>query len=107
VIDPVADLSPKPLMFGQHPVSSQTTLPVQLTNGGQTDLTISNIAIAGANAGDFSQSNSCPSTLAPTASCTIEVTFTPSAKGGRGATLTVSGNMATGKATMELYGIGH
>ncbi len=107
VIDPVAELSPKPLMFGQHPVSSQTTLPVQLTNSGQTDLTIGNVAIGGADAGDYSQSNNCPSTLAPTAGCTIEVTFTPSAKGGRGATLTVSGNMATGKAAMELSGIGH
>jgi hypothetical protein len=107
VIDPVAALSPRPLMFGQHAVNSQTTLPVQLTNSGQTNLTIGNIAISGQNEGDFSQSSDCPSTLTPTVSCTIEVTFTPSAKGGRGATLTVSGNMATGKANISISGIGH
>ena len=107
VIDPVAELSPRPLMFGQHAVNSQSTLPVQLTNNGQTDLAVSNIAIAGTNESDFSKTSNCPSTLAPTDSCTIEVTFTPSAKGGRGATMTVSGNMATGETTMALYGIGH
>ena len=107
VIDPVAALSPKPLAFGQHAVNSQTTLPVQLSNSGQTDLTIGNIAISGPNAGDYSQSNNCPGTLTATASCTIEVTFTPSAAGGRGAALTVSGNMATGKATMSISGTGH
>ena len=107
VIDPVAALSPKPLMFGPHPVNSQTTLPVQLTNSGQTDLTVGNITIGGANGGDYSQSNNCLGTLTPTASCTIEVTFTPSAKGGRGATLTVSGNMLTGKTTMSISGTGH
>ncbi|MGA9529398.1 MAG: choice-of-anchor D domain-containing protein [Terriglobales bacterium] len=107
VIDPVATLSPKPLMFGRQAVNSQTTLPVQLSNSGQTDLTVGNIAIGGPEADDYSQSNDCPSTLTPTASCTIEITFTPSAKGGRDARLTVSGNMPTGNTVMGMSGIGH
>ena len=107
VIDPAATFSPKPLIFARQAVNSQTTLPVQLTNGGQTDLTISSITIGGSNAGDFSQTNNCPSALSPTDSCTIEVTFTPVAAGTRGATLTVSDNVAGGKSTDSLKGIGH
>jgi len=40
---------------------------------------------------DFAFTNDCPSMLAVGASCTFNITFTPSATGGRGATLTVDG----------------
>jgi hypothetical protein len=40
---------------------------------------------------DFAQTNDCPSMLPVGASCTFNVTFTPSATGGRSATFTVDG----------------
>ena len=40
---------------------------------------------------DFASTNDCPTILAVGASCTLNITFTPSATGGRGATLVVDG----------------
>ncbi|MFZ3266287.1 MAG: choice-of-anchor D domain-containing protein [Terriglobales bacterium] len=107
VIDPVAQFSPTKLSFGTEAVHSSKTLPVQLTNSGQTPLDISNIAIGGADAGDFSQTNSCPAILAAAASCTISVTFDPTVKGARTGTLIVTDNVAAGQSTVALTGTGH
>ena len=107
VIDPVAKFNPTKLAFGTQPVGSSTTLPVQLTNIGQTPLNISNISIGGTDAGDFSQTNNCPAILSPTMSCTISMTFTPAVKGARTGTLTVTDNVAAGQSTVALTGTGH
>jgi len=40
---------------------------------------------------NFAFTNDCPSMLAVGASCTFDITFTPSATGGRGTSLTVDG----------------
>ncbi len=107
VIDPVAQFSPTKLAFGTVTVHSIKTLPVQLTNSGQTPLDISNISVAGADGGDFSQTNNCPAILAASASCTISVTFDPSVKGARTGTLIVTDNVASGESTVALTGTGH
>jgi hypothetical protein len=88
-------------------VSSSTTLPVQLTNSGQTPLDISNISIGGADAGDFSQTNNCPAILSSTMSCTISLTFTPTVTGTRSGTLIVTDNVAAGQSKVALTGTGH
>jgi uncharacterized protein (TIGR03437 family) len=64
------------------------------------------IGIGGANAGDFAQSNTCGSSIAPGASCTIAVTFTPSQVGTRLASLYASGNTGSGPLTIPLSGVG-
>ncbi len=107
VIDPVAQFNPTNLSFGTVAVHSSTTLPVQLTNSGQTPLNISNIGIGGKNAGDFSQTNNCPAILSATMSCTISVTFDPTVKGARTGTLIVTDNVAGGQSTVALTGTGH
>ena len=90
-----------------HAVGSSTTLPVQLTNSGQTPLNISNIGIGGTDAGDFSQSNNCPVELSASMSCTISVTFDPMVKGARTGALFVTDNVAAGQSTVALTGTGH
>ncbi|MFZ3262496.1 MAG: choice-of-anchor D domain-containing protein [Terriglobales bacterium] len=107
VIDPVAQFSPTKLAFGTVTVHNSKTLPVQLTNSGQTPLDISNISIGGADAGDFSQTNNCPAILAASTSCTISVTFDPTVKGARTGTLIVTDNVASGQSTVALTGTGH
>ena len=107
VIDPVAQFSPAKLALGTQAVHSSTTLPVQLTNSGQTPLNISNIAISGTDAGDFTQVSNCPAILSSTMSCTISVTFTPSVKGARTGTLIVTDNVAARQSTVALTGTGH
>lgn len=107
VIDPVAKFSPTKLAFGTVTIHSSGSLSVQLTNSGQTPLDISNLSIGGTDAGDFSQTNSCPAILAAAASCTISVTFDPAAKGARTGTLIVTDNVAAGQSTVALTGTGH
>ncbi len=107
VIDPVAQFSPSKLSFGTVAVHTSATLPVQLTNSGQTPLDISGISIGGADAGDFSQTNNCPAILPAAMSCTISVTFDPTVKGARTGTLIITDNVAAGQSTVALSGTGH
>src|SRR5205814_8789583 len=82
---------------------------VTLTNSGSSALTISSISITGTNSGDFAQTNNCPlspSTLAASTSCTINVTFTPTATGARSGTLSVADNAAGSPQTASLSGTG-
>src|SRR2546429_6643352 len=78
---------------------------VTLSNPTGTALTITSIGFTGTNPGDFGQSNNCPispSTLAANATCTINVTFTPTATGSRSATLTVTDNASNKPPTAGL-----
>jgi hypothetical protein len=82
---------------------------VSLTNSGNAPLTISSIAIGGTNSGDFTQTNTCPSsnaTLAANANCTISVTFTPTVTGSRTASITVINNAPGGSHSVTLTGTG-
>ena len=83
-------LNPAGLLFPT--LSLGTTSEVQtvtLTNGDNT-LTINSIKLTGAAAGDFAETNNCPSTVTPGAQCTISVTFTPTALGIRKASIEIT-----------------
>ena len=71
-------LSPSSLTFGPEN-SGLTTAPqsVTLTNTGNATLDISSITIGGANYYGFSQTNTCGSSVAAGANCTISVVFAP------------------------------
>jgi hypothetical protein len=82
---------------------------VTLTNSGGATLTITSIGFTGPNASEFAQtSNStCGSSLAADSSCTINVTFTPTANGGSGsatASLSVADNAAASPQTVPITG---
>src|SRR5580698_1581432 len=63
---PVASLSPASAGFGNQTVGVTSTASlVTLTNTGTAALTLSSIAIGGANSGDFAESNNCGTSLAP------------------------------------------
>jgi len=101
-----AFVSPSSLSSSSTPTVGQTVpmnSPVTLTNG-ETTLAISSITFSGANAGDFSQTNTCGSSLAPNATCQINVNFTPSAGGTRTATLNVNDNAQNSPQTVGLSG---
>ena len=106
-IGTTAKLSPTSLSFGTVAIGvTSAAKTVTLTNVGTTTLTISGIAITGTNAGDFSQTHTCGSSLAAGTSCTISVTFKPSATGARSATLAVSDNAAGSPQKATLSGTG-
>jgi hypothetical protein len=106
-INPGATLSPGSISFANQVVGTTSNpYPVTLTSTGTTNLSISSIAITGTNGGDFAQANNCPTTIAPGATCTINVTFSPSQSGPRTATLAVSDNAANSPQTVALTGTG-
>jgi uncharacterized repeat protein (TIGR03803 family) len=106
VINPVAQFSPHIDRFAPQSVNTPATNTVQLTNTGQTNLNVGNMAIGGAGAANFSETNNCPAVLAPSASCTLQVTFTPTALGPSHATLTLIDNVAVGYTVLGLGGYG-
>ena len=104
---PGAILSERSVSFpAALPGSSSPPSMVTLTNNGNATLTISLIAIAGSNANDFRQTNTCASSLAAGASCTINVIFKPSAGGDRSASLSVTDNAPGNPQTATLTGTG-
>ena len=95
-------LTPSILSFSSTPVgTSSSAQTLTLANSGNETLSISSVQITG----DFTQVNSCAATLAPNESCTLNITFTPTASGARSATLTVNDN-AQGSQTVGLTGAG-
>jgi uncharacterized protein YjdB len=83
-------VSPTSIAFGnQAQGTSSSVHKVTLKSGQSSAITISSIST---NLADYSETNNCPmspATLAAGATCTISVTFTPTAQGTRDATLTV------------------
>jgi hypothetical protein len=95
--------SPTTLAFGNVAVgTSSQPQPVTLTNTGSDDLAISNVSTSI----DFTQTNNCASVLAPSQSCTIQVTFTPNKKGALKGTLTVTHDGFKGVTKVPLSGTG-
>jgi hypothetical protein len=100
---PNATLSSSSLSFFNQAVG--TTSPSQsinLSNYGTATLSISGIAASG----DFGETNNCGSSLAPAATCTIDVTFTPSTTGTLTGTLSVTDNASGSPHTVALSGTG-
>src|SRR5208282_4529458 len=88
-------LSATTLTFGSQLLGTSTPAQsVTLTNNGNLTLSIASLAVTGTNPGDFPETTTCGSSLAAGGSCTISVTFTPTAPGSRTATLTVSDSAA-------------
>lgn len=104
---PVVTLNPNSVDFGNAVVtSSSSAQTVTLSNSGASTVNITNISITGADSGDFSQSNTCGNSLATGSDCTISATFTPTAAGSRGATLTVSDDATSSPQMAALSGTG-
>jgi len=81
--------------FLKQTVGTTTTTSVLITNSGSATLTLGTISLTGLNVSDFAiQSNSCTTTLAPAAQCTIVIAFTPAAIGPRLGQLLINDNAA-------------
>ncbi len=80
--------------------------PFTVSNSGTGTLHISSIAPAGANPGDFTQTNNCGATLVANANCTITVTFKPQAVGTRTANITIVDDAGNSPQTIALTATG-
>jgi Domain of unknown function (DUF1929)/Abnormal spindle-like microcephaly-assoc'd, ASPM-SPD-2-Hydin/Galactose oxidase, central domain/Kelch motif len=94
-------LSPASVPFGTVATgSSSAGQAVTLTNNGGT-LTLSSIGFTGPGSGQFSQTNSCGSSVAGGANCAINVVYTPTAGGYTWATLSVNAEGTTQTAAVN------
>lgn len=71
--------------------TSSTAMPLTLTNNLTNSISVTSITITG----DYTQSNNCGTSLASAATCTVNVTFTPSISGSRTGNLIVKFNSGT------------
>jgi len=103
VSGPNASLSTNSLTFATQLVGTTSPAqPVTLTNWGTLALHIT----GGSLTGDFSQTDNCSSNIAPGASCTINVSFTPKQGGTRNGTLTIDDNAPSSPQKVTLTGTG-
>jgi hypothetical protein len=80
---------------------------VTLSNTGTAPLTITSVSLTGTNPGDFAQTRTCGASLVAGASCSINVTFKPTAVGARSASLRIiSNDPANPTLTVALNGTG-
>ena len=100
---PQSSLSPTRLTFGPQVVlTTSSAQTATLKNSGfGSSLTISGIVASG----DYSQTNNCPSSLSPGATCAIDVTFAPNALGTVNGAITVATG-APGGEVVSLSGTG-
>ncbi|GAA3121022.1 hypothetical protein GCM10010530_48820 [Kribbella aluminosa] len=94
-------ISPTALSFGSVATgTSSSAQTVTVTNSGTAAAPVSSVGITG----DFTQTSNCGTSIAAGASCTVNVTFTPTAAGGRTGNLSV--NAAGVLSTVPLSGTG-
>jgi hypothetical protein len=94
-------VSPTALNFGSVATGSRSSAQtVTVSNPTGSAAAVSSIAATG----DFSQTNTCGSSIAAGGSCTVSVTFAPTASGNRTGTLTVNAGGVTN--TVSLSGTG-
>ncbi len=90
--DNLISLTPSVLAYGTqtsgptYAVTKNTTLK----NGGTTAYTVGAITFVGAYATDFTQTNTCSTSVAAGKTCTISVTFTPTASEAANAQMTIT-----------------
>ena len=102
---PIVSLSPASLTFPpQLILTTSSAQKVTLTNTGLSALSISSGGIS--TTGNFSQTNTCSQSLAPGASCKINVVFDPNRAGTQTGTVSIVDNAAGSPQTVALTGVG-
>ena len=106
---PAATIAPTTLNFGNQAVgTSSAAQTVTITNNGTSSLTFgsSGIAISSPAPQEFSQTNTCGTTLAVNQSCTVSVTFSPVVSGANNVYLVFSDNAPNSPQSVSLLGTG-
>jgi hypothetical protein len=95
------------LAFGNQPLKSiGGPLQVTVANSAGANLVIGSVAISGANASDFSETDNCSTAVLPSGNCVINVSFTPGALGSRTASLVITDNAVNSPQSITLTGTG-
>jgi hypothetical protein len=94
--------SPSTLSFGSTAVGATSTSTVTVSNPGSAAVSMSSVGVTG----PFSETNNCGTSLAADASCTVSVTFAPTAAGSASGTLSVNSSAPGSPLTVALSGTG-
>ena len=95
-------ISPTSVGFGSVATgSSSAAQAVTVTNSGTAASAVGSITTTG----DFSQTNTCGSSIAAGASCTVNVTFTPTASGSRTGNLAITASGITNGVPLSGTGV--
>jgi archaellum component FlaF (FlaF/FlaG flagellin family) len=100
---PVLTLSSSSLNFNPQVVfTTSSAQSVTFTNNGSVAININAVM----SAGDFFQINNCGTALTAGASCSVSVTFTPTARGARGGVLAIMTDASEAPQMVTLSGTG-
>lgn len=102
---PKLTAAPTALTFGSQNLGSGSA-PQQITLSNTSNSPISVIGIRAA--GDFAEADDCVSSspLPPSATCTVSISFVPTAPGSRNGGVTIANNFNIIPATLQLSGTG-
>ena len=101
-----ASYSASSLTYASQTVgTTSASQSVTVTNTGSAPLTISGVAVT-AGSSNFGVSNTCGSSVPVNGTCTVVVSFTPSAAGTLTGTVTITSNASNGNGTISLSGTG-
>jgi len=111
VSQPAVTLSATAINFSTPQTVASASAPQSVTltnNSATTALTFpgAGINVTGANAADFKVTNTCGTSVAPGASCTITVIFTPAAVGTRTAQINITESADSNPLVITLTGTG-
>jgi hypothetical protein len=96
-------ITPASVTFASQQVNTTSPAqPLTVRNTGTVAASVTSVAASG----DFTQSNTCGSSIPANGSCTVNVTFTPTATGTRTGTVTVTSSATNSPATVSLSGTG-
>lgn len=99
---PVFGMSPSYIYFPNTIIGSSSTQTATITNSGQAPLAITSI-VSTANT-DFVPTSNCPAQLAVAASCTLTVTWKPSAISYAQGSVVITHNAPGSPSTLFTYG---
>jgi hypothetical protein len=98
-------LTPSSLTFASQAVGTDSAVQaVTLQNTGQSDIHGLAIAVSGPDASKFSTTSTCTAALAASASCQVNVVFSPQSAGSASASLSVTSSASGSAQTVSLSG---
>lgn len=105
---PVISVTPSSHDYGSLTVGSSVSQAYTVANTGDATLSIGTLGLSGSDVGEFAiGTESCnAAVLAPTATCSIQITFDPSTAGAFSASLDLPSDAVTGPNVVALSGTG-
>jgi hypothetical protein len=109
VSGPSIQIAPTTLSLGTLQIGTPSAPHmITLTSNGAEALSVNSIAVSGADASEFLESDTCqtPAVLQPNKFCSISIIFTPSGAGTQSATVTITDNAPGSPQAVQLSGAG-